>query len=124
MTDAFSAALLSANEAFYDAFDTADLDAMSAIWASNHAVVCLHPGALPIFGREAVLRSWVEILSAPQRPAIECVDAQAIAFHQSGIVICREVLPGGSLAATNVFVREGGVWRIVNHQAGPLSGLR
>ena len=124
MTEAFSAALLSANEAFYDAFDTADLDAMSAIWASEHAVACLHPGAPPIFGREAVLRSWVEILTAPQRPAIQCVDPQAIAFHESGMVICREVLPGGALAATNVFVREGGVWRIVHHQAGPLSGLR
>ncbi len=124
MPDALSAALLSANEAFYDAFDTADLDAMSAIWASEHAVACLHPGAPPIFGREAVLLSWVEILTAPQRPAIQCVDPQTIAFRESGMVICWEVLPGGALAATNVFVRESGVWRIVHHQAGPLSPLR
>lgn len=120
MSDQISAALLSANEAFYDAFDTADLDAMGAIWATEHAVACLHPGAAPIFGREAVLQSWLDILGAPPRPAVECVDARAIAFDQSGMVICREVLTGGYLAATNVFVQESGVWRIVHHQAGPL----
>ena len=124
MSEEITAALLSANEAFYDAFDTADLDAMQAIWASDHDVACLHPGAPPIFGREAVLQSWIDILSAPTRPVIQCLDAQAIAFDQSGMVICREALRGGHLAATNVFVSESGVWRIVHHQAGPLSMIR
>ncbi len=121
MSEDISAALLSANEAFYDAFDTADLDAMSALWAAEHDVACLHPGAPPIFGRDAVLKSWFDILGAPQRPAIQCTEARAIAFHRSGIVICREVLSGGLLMATNIFVLEHDVWRIVHHQAGPLS---
>lgn len=121
MSDDISAALLSANEAFYDAFDTADLDAMRAIWAAEHEVACLHPGAPPIFGREAVLQSWFDILGTPQRPAIQCAEARAIAFDRSGMVICREVLSGGFLMATNIFVREHDVWRIVHHQAGPLS---
>ena len=121
MSDEITADLLSANEAFYDAFDTADLEAMRAIWAVEHPVACLHPGTAPIFGREAVLQSWLGILRAPQRPAIQCAEAKAIAFDQSGMVICREVLSGGFLAATNVFVKERGIWRIVHHQAGPLS---
>jgi len=32
--------------------------------------------------------------------------------------VCYEVLEGGFLAATNVFVREDGAWRMVHHQAG------
>jgi ketosteroid isomerase-like protein len=121
VSEDIAAALLSANEAFYDAFDTADLDAMRAIWATECDVVCLHPGAAPIFGREAVLQSWVDILGAPVRPVIQCVDARAIVLGQSGMVVCREVLRGGHLAATNIFVKESGVWRIVHHQAGPVS---
>jgi hypothetical protein len=67
-----------------------------------------------------VLRSWHDILSAPQRPAIQCMDPQAIAFDRAGMVICREVLAGGLLIATNIFVTEQGIWRMVHHQAGPL----
>jgi hypothetical protein len=33
-------------------------------------------------------------------------------------VICSEHLEGGTLAATNVFAREGGAWKLVHHQAG------
>ena len=51
-------AVLFANEAFYAAFRAGDMDAMAALWAEDHAVVCLHPGAGPIHGREAVLESW------------------------------------------------------------------
>jgi hypothetical protein len=36
-------------------------------------------------------------------------------------VVCVETLSGGRLAATNVFVREGGEWRIVHHHAGPIA---
>ena len=35
-------------------------------------------------------------------------------------VICTEIVPGGSLAATNVFVRERGGWHMVHHHASPL----
>jgi argininosuccinate lyase len=33
-------------------------------------------------------------------------------------VLCEEELAGGTLAASNFFVREDGVWRIAHHQAG------
>ena len=37
-------------------------------------------------------------------------------------VTCREVIEGGQLAATNVFVQENGQWRLVHHQSGPTPG--
>jgi hypothetical protein len=33
-------------------------------------------------------------------------------------------VPGARLVATNVFVREGGAWKMVHHQAGPLPPAR
>jgi hypothetical protein len=36
-------------------------------------------------------------------------------------VICFEEIMNTFLVATNVFVREGRVWKMVHHQAGPTS---
>jgi argininosuccinate lyase len=36
------------------------------------------------------------------------------------LVLCEEELEGGTLAASNFFVREDGVWRIAHHQAGQI----
>ena len=36
------------------------------------------------------------------------------------IVVCEEELRDGSLAATNLFVREEGNWRMMHHQASPI----
>lgn len=116
-----AAALLAANEAFYDAFDGGDLVAMSELWANEHPVACLHPGAAPVLGREDVIESWRQVLNATSRPAIQCLDPNPLVLDSIGLVICTEALAGGHLIATNTFVLENGVWRIVHHQAGPLN---
>ena len=116
-----TAALLAANEAFYDAFDSGDMAEMAALWAAEHPVACLHPGAPPIHGREAVLESWRAILATSSRPAIQCLQPEALLFHEAGLVICVEALAGGRLMASNMFAIENGVWCIVHHQAGPLN---
>ena len=113
--------VLAANEAFYAAFSRRDAEAMDALWAREAQVACLHPGWEPLVGREAVVGSWRRILlggGAP--PSIRCEGATAHVEGDAAWVICAEVLPGGALAATNVFVREGGAWRIVHHHASPL----
>jgi len=38
-------------------------------------------------------------------------------------VICRELVGGSPLAATNVFVREDGAWRLLHHQSGPVAAV-
>ncbi len=39
---------------------------------------------------------------------------------ESAFVVCGEALDGDELIATNYFVREDGVWKMVHHQAGPV----
>ena len=109
---------LSANEAFYDAFGMGDVDAMFAIWAKEAPVTCLHPGWAPLHGRDAVLQSWRGIMESPERPVIQCEEATAKVHGDTAIVLCYENLRGGYLLATNIFVREDGLWRMVHHQAG------
>ena len=110
--------VLSANEAFYDAFCTGDVEAMEAIWAHHRPVSCLHPGWTPLTGRTNVLRSWRGILESPDRPAIQCEEAVAELYGDTAVVLCYEVLNSAYLLATNIFVREGDAWRLAHHHSG------
>jgi len=116
MTDTI--AVLFANEAFYQAFAERDLEAMDTVWSRGETVSCVHPGWHPLAGRDAVMESWRTILSDPAAPDIACRNASAYLLGDVAYVLCHEALESGFLIATNVFVREGGPWKMVHHQAG------
>lgn len=113
------AAVLFANETFYRAFADRDLDLMDASWARNQPVSCIHPGWQVLDGRDEVMESWEGILGAPEAPRITFTAARARLYGDVAVVTCCERLDEAVLAATNVFVREGGGWVMVHHQAGP-----
>jgi len=56
----------------------------------------------------------------PDAPRIACYDEEAFVYGEVALVLCEEELEGGTLAASNFFVREDGVWRIAHHQAGQI----
>ena len=113
--------VLAANAAFYRAFAERDLGAMDALWARAVRVACTHPGWRVLHGRDAVMESWRAILDGPDAPDITCARESVIPGDGMAVVVCVESLRGGSLAATNVFVREAGEWRMVHHHAGPIA---
>ena len=115
--------VLEANEAFYASFNRKDIAAMEAIWSSRPDVSCLHPGWNVLRGRGPVVESWRSILGNAQQPRIVVGGAEVSLLDGVAIVICRELVGGSPLAATNVFVREDGAWKLVHHQSGPVSGL-
>jgi hypothetical protein len=121
--DPIERALLAANEAFYQAFRDRNLVAMTALWAKNAPVACMHPGMTALTGRDAVLRSFGGIMGHPDAPTIHCSAAKAHILGTSAYVTCLE---GGEdleprLVSTNIFTLEDGHWRLVLHQSGPLS---
>ncbi len=111
-------AVLAANESFYRAFAEGDAEALEALWAVRAPVACIHPGWAPLAGRDLVMQSWRAILAAGP-PPISCREPSAHVLGEAAFVVCFEVIDEGLLAATNVFVREAGAWRMVHHQAGP-----
>lgn len=113
--------LLEANAAFYRAFAAHDADAMARLWAERHPVVCVHPGWDVLDGRDGVVASWRGILGGGGAPDLSYELAEARLVGDVGVVTCHEVLAGGRLAATNLFVREEGAWRLVHHQASPIA---
>lgn len=114
------AAVLFANDAFYNAFTTRDLDALKALWSRDAPVVCIHPGWAPLSGYEEVMESWANILSGPGSPNIACQGGKAHFLSDDVcFVTCYELIGQGALVATNMFVKEAEGWRMVHHQASP-----
>ncbi len=112
-------AVLFANEAFYQAFAERDVAAMEDMWSRKVPVSCIHPGWGALFGREEVVQSWTAIIGNEGSPPISCHGATAHLYGDTAFVVCFERLGESFLIATNVFVREGHIWKIVHHQAGP-----
>jgi ketosteroid isomerase-like protein len=111
-------AVAAANAEFYRAFGAGDFPAMDALWANSAEVVCIHPGWPPVRGREDVMASWRGILSNPPEPALRPAEEQVSLMGEVAMVVCFETIGEIFLAATNLFLREGGAWRLVHHHAG------
>jgi hypothetical protein len=119
-------AILAANAAYYRAFVTCDIAAMSDIWAPDE-VSCIHPGWPVLIGRRAILESYFGILTNPSQDAIEHRNDTVLMSGEEARVFCVEIVGGVRLAATNWFRLIDGNWRMIHHQAsliGPLGEER
>ncbi len=115
--EADRAAVLAVNEAFYRAFAAGDYAAMEKLWSAREAT-CIHPGWPPVSGRDKVMETWRGILAQPPRPPIRSVEPEVRLHDTAALVICWEAIGDLYLVASNLFVREDGVWRMVHHQSG------
>ena len=115
------AALVFANDAFYQAFAAADIKAMEAIWAEQPTVFCCHPGWPPITARSEVMQSWRDILADAGPIPVVCSMPRAHLFGEVGVICCYERFANQHLVATNLFLRVQGRWRMIHHHAGPLA---
>lgn len=113
-------AVLTVNDAFYSAFSSNNLAGMKELWSTQHDIAIIHPGWPPLLGRESVLSSWKQIMQGGFSTNISCVNANASVLGNVALVICTELLAETELIATNVFVVETDIWRMIHHQAGPL----
>ncbi|MBA3264971.1 MAG: nuclear transport factor 2 family protein [Nocardioidaceae bacterium] len=124
--------VLAANAQFYAVFERADFDAMQDVWADDDGVVCVHPAAAPIRGRQQVLRSWLALMANAPYIQFFLTDVEASVVGEVASVTCTEnvlsagadtppgVFAGGSAAATNVFRRTPAGWRMWIHHASPV----
>jgi len=120
------------NAEFYAAFESGDLDAMTAIWLDDAQTLCVHPGALPVRGTGAINRSWALIMANTPYIQFFLTDVEVSLQGDVASVTCTEnVLTadestddgsfnGAKAVATNVFVRTGDTWRLWIHHASPV----
>lgn len=121
MTDSVDeAAVRAANQAFYEAFEERDMDAMSDCWEHSDRVVCTHPGWRTLRGWGAVSGSWFALFGGPARlQFVLTEEVIAVEGDVAWVTVDENLLSpemgGGTVAAMNVFVRAGAGWRLVAH---------
>ena len=112
-------------QAFYQAFEARDLDAMMATWAEDEDIVCVHPGGARHVGYEAVRQSFEQMFSSEAKlsfriEGLVAIETVGLAL-QSAIEHLRAGEDGrrGAAIATNVLMRTPYGWRLVCHHASP-----
>ncbi|HLF41783.1 MAG TPA: nuclear transport factor 2 family protein [Acidimicrobiia bacterium] len=126
--------VLEANRAFYAAFEARDIDAMAGVWECSGRATVTHPGWPTLRGWEAVAESWRRIFAATNYIQFflteESVDVEGdVAWVTLFENILQEVggmppqpgLGDSRVAATNVFVRRDGRWRMAVHHGSPVA---
>ncbi len=121
-------AVLRANQAFYDAFEARDLDAMSDVWEHSDRAVCTHPGWSSLRGWAAIVSSFAALFRSPQSLQFLLTDAAASVDADTAWVTVDENLLGDqggtAVAALNLFARTEGRWRLVVHHGSPIHVTR
>lgn len=110
-------AVLQANQSFYEAYSTGDMAAMERCWSTQQPVTCIHPGWQVLRGHDRVMASWRALMAGRHSPPQSCESVHAIIIDQVAVVTCIERGSAGKLAATNIFVLEDGLWKMIHHQA-------
>jgi len=125
-----------AENAFYEALESGDLEAMMAVWAEDEEILCVHPTGPRLAGHDQVRESWAQIFAGGARARVhishqvtisgmmievhsvqENFTAEGEARAQAG----RDTRPA-PVVATNVYLRTAAGWRMIVHHASPAPG--
>ena len=116
-----------AEQAFYEAFQRADLDAMMAVRSEDDEIVCVQPGGGRITGYAMVRESWRRIFSSGTRLKVKLLALSTVhgpfsAVHSliEQISMASEKHLSAPVVATNVYVRGALGWRMIVHHASPV----
>lgn len=117
-----------AEEAFYRAFERAELAEMMAVWAEDEEIVCVHPGGPRHVGIAEVRESWRQIFSQGPRLKFQMVGTKIhggrmISVHNllEHVTVLGEPQPATPLLATNIYLLTDRGWRMLLHHASPLA---
>lgn len=115
-------------QAFYEALEAGDADAVAALWLNEEEICCVHPGGARLLGPEAVLSSWRAILSnGPvhiRAVSSQSLETPTMAVHN----VVEEILVQHDnqqqlvhVIATNVYLKTPVGWKMVlHHSSAPM----
>jgi ketosteroid isomerase-like protein len=111
-------------QAFYEALEAADAEAVNDLWLEDEDVCCVHPNGPRLLGYGAVAASWRALLSngpvQVRAAARKTLETPAVSVHN---VIEELVVSQGSVQqvvhviATNAYVKTPTGWKMVLHHA-------
>jgi uncharacterized protein (TIGR02246 family) len=115
-----------AENAFYEALERGDLEAMMAVWAEDEEIICVHPTGPRLSGPDQVRESWAKIFSGGSGPRVHitqqvAVTGMMIAVHSvhENFTVEGDARAQVPVVATNVYLRTAAGWRMIVHHASP-----
>ena len=118
-----------AQNAFYEALERCDLEAMMAVWSEDEEIVCVHPAGQRLAGQAEVREVWRRMFAGgpdmrvriTQQVVIAGVMLEVHSVHEN-ITVAGEPRPRPPMVATNVYLRTPAGWRMIVHHASPAPG--
>ena len=115
-----------AQNAFYEALERCDLEAMMAVWSEDEDIVCVHPAGQRLAGQAQVREVWRQMFAGgpnmrvriTQQVVIAGVMIEAHSVHEN-ITVAGEQRPRPPMVATNLYLRTAAGWRMIVHHASP-----
>lgn len=115
-----------AEQAFYAAFETGDLEAMMQVWDEDDDVVCIHPMGRCLTGVQAVAQSWQEIFESGHSMRFQVQQRRFTRDEKLSVHTVIEHISHGRrfenrsvVIATNIYKLTPFGWRIIVHHASP-----
>lgn len=115
-----------AENAFYEAIERGDVEALMAVWAEDEEILCVNPSGIPLVGHAAIRTSWQRIFENNARLSVRHVLTNSTqtpfaAVHcvQEDIGIQGEEVQRAPVLTTNVYLHSSHGWRLVAHHSSP-----
>lgn len=114
-----------AEAGFYDALARGELKTMLSVWADADDIVCVHPGAERLQGRNAVTESWRAMFAGQaglrfERHDVQITREEGLSIHSLHERIYVDDQMVGLTVATNIYRLQDGGWRMLMHHASPV----
>ena len=115
-----------AENAFYEALERGDLEAMMAVWSEDEDIVCVHPSGQRLAGQAQVREIWRQMFAGGPAMRVRITQQVAVAgmmiavhsLHEN-ITVAGESRARPPMVATNVYLRTPAGWRMIAHHASP-----
>lgn len=120
---------MDAEAAFYEAFESKDVDAMMTVWDNSADVVCIHPMGPDLNGSDSVRDSWRMLFNDGPNlsfnvDTIQYMEDDEMAIHvvRQNITVNDDTHNMPVIIATNVYRKTGNGWQMVLHHSSPGPG--
>ena len=118
-----------ANESFYSAFESLNVQQMEAVWAKEADIQCGHPGWRILRGWKPVMESWQRIFENTPQIRFMLTDlAIEVRGELAWVTLYENLnssLEGQNVAAmiltTNIFRKGPDGWRMIHHHGSSVA---
>jgi len=118
-----------ANESFYSAFESLNVQQMESVWAKDADIQCGHPGWRILRGWKPVMESWQRIFENTPQIRFMLTDVSIEVRGELALVTLYEnlnsSLEGENVAAmiltTNIFRKGPDGWRMIHHHGSSVA---